>query len=32
MGDAAHGGRTSLEYQKLQPHEADSIHVVFYGW
>lgn len=28
-GTAAHGGRTTLEYQKLHPHEEDSIQVVF---
>ncbi|XP_044445024.1 homeobox protein HOX1A-like [Triticum aestivum] len=29
---AAHGGRTTLEYQLQHPEEADSIHVVNIGW
>ena len=32
VGKAAHGGRTTLEYQLQHPEEADSIHVVNIGW
>ena len=31
-GGASYGGRTSLEYEKMHPEEADSIHVVFSGY
>ena len=32
VGQAAHGGKTTLEYQLRHPEEADSIHVVNIGW
>ena len=32
VSEAGHGGRSTLEYQKMHPEEADAIHVLFSGF